>query len=97
MPHTAAASPAPAAQRASAAQPASAAAAPPRAIRAVGVVGAGLMASQLATLFAQQLLVPVTMSDLSAERVEAARAGIRARLPAGPTAPCTTPSARCDW
>lgn len=80
MPHTAAASPAPAAQRASAAQPASAAAAPPRAIRAVGVVGAGLMASQLATLFAQQLRVPVTMSDLSAERVEAARAGIRARL-----------------
>jgi 3-hydroxyacyl-CoA dehydrogenase len=38
------------------------------------------MASQLATLFAQQLRVPVTMSDLSAERVEAARAGIRARL-----------------
>lgn len=38
------------------------------------------MASQLAMLFAQQLRVPVTMSDLSAERVEAALAGIRSRL-----------------
>lgn len=68
MPHTTDASPAPAAPPA------------PRGVRAVGVIGAGLMASQLATLFAQQLRVPVTMSDLSAERVEAARAGIRARL-----------------
>jgi 3-hydroxyacyl-CoA dehydrogenase len=49
-------------------------------VRSIGVIGAGLMASQLATLFAQQLRVPVTMSDLSADRVEAARAGIRARL-----------------
>ncbi|MGY3564629.1 3-hydroxyacyl-CoA dehydrogenase NAD-binding domain-containing protein [Sinomonas sp. RB5] len=68
MPHTTASSPAPAAPPA------------PRGVRAVGVIGAGLMASQLATLFAQQLRVPVTMSDLSAERVEAARVGIRARL-----------------
>ncbi|GAB2761901.1 3-hydroxyacyl-CoA dehydrogenase family protein [Sinomonas soli] len=52
----------------------------PRPVRSIGVIGAGLMASQLATLFAQQLRVPVTMSDLSADRVEAARAGIRARL-----------------
>ncbi|GAB3281633.1 hypothetical protein GCM10027449_22840 [Sinomonas notoginsengisoli] len=49
-------------------------------VRAVGVVGAGLMASQLATLFAQQLRVPVMMSDLSAERVDSALTGIRARL-----------------
>lgn len=49
-------------------------------VTAVGVIGAGLMASQLATLFAQQLRVPVTMSDLSAERVDAALAGIRSRL-----------------
>ncbi|MEN2744139.1 3-hydroxyacyl-CoA dehydrogenase [Sinomonas halotolerans] len=55
-------------------------AAPVRSLAAVGVVGAGLMASQLATLFAQQLRVPVTMSDLSAERVGAALTGIRARL-----------------
>ncbi len=38
------------------------------------------MAAQLATLFAQQLRVPVTMSDLSAERVDAALGAIRARL-----------------
>jgi 3-hydroxyacyl-CoA dehydrogenase len=38
------------------------------------------MASQLATLFAQQLRVPVTMSDLAADRVDAALAGIRTRL-----------------
>ncbi|WP_433874602.1 3-hydroxyacyl-CoA dehydrogenase NAD-binding domain-containing protein [Sinomonas atrocyanea] len=70
MPHTAAApSPAPLASAPS-----------PRPLRAVGVVGAGLMAAQLATLFAQQLRVPVTMSDLSAERVDAALAAIRARL-----------------
>jgi 3-hydroxyacyl-CoA dehydrogenase len=30
----------------------------------VGVVGAGLMASQLAMLFAQRLEVPVVMTDL---------------------------------
>lgn len=52
----------------------------PRSFSAVGVIGAGLMASQLATLFAQQLRVPVTMSDLSADRLDAAKAGIRARL-----------------
>lgn len=52
----------------------------PRSFSAVGVIGAGLMASQLATLFAQQLRVPVTMSDLSADRIDAAKAGIRARL-----------------
>ncbi|GAA2198966.1 3-hydroxyacyl-CoA dehydrogenase [Sinomonas flava] len=70
MPHTAAAP-----------SPASRASAPsPRPLRAIGVVGAGLMASQLATLFAQQLRVPVTMSDLSAERVDAALGAIRARL-----------------
>ncbi|WP_413248429.1 3-hydroxyacyl-CoA dehydrogenase NAD-binding domain-containing protein [Sinomonas flava] len=70
MPHTAAApSPAPCASAPS-----------PRPLRAVGVVGAGLMAAQLATLFAQQLRVPVTMSDLSAERVDAALGAIRARL-----------------
>jgi 3-hydroxyacyl-CoA dehydrogenase len=61
-------------------EPARAAAPARQRVRAVGVIGAGLMASQLATLFAQQLRVPVTMSDLSAERVESARAGIRARL-----------------
>jgi len=36
----------------------------------VGIVGAGLMASQLALLFARQLKVPVVMTDLDQERVE---------------------------
>lgn len=36
----------------------------------VGVVGAGLMAAQIALLFAQRLGVPVTMRDLDQERVD---------------------------
>ena len=52
----------------------------PSAIEAVGVVGAGLMASQLALLFAQNLRVPVKISDLSADRVQSALARIRDRL-----------------
>lgn len=41
-----------------------------RPVTKVGVVGAGLMASQMALLFAQRLEVPVVMTDLDAERVE---------------------------
>jgi len=40
-----------------------------RPVTKVGVVGAGLMASQMALLFAQRLEVPVAMTDLDAERV----------------------------
>lgn len=36
----------------------------------VGVVGAGLMASQLGLLFAQRLLVPVVLTDLDQERID---------------------------
>ncbi|WP_034265241.1 3-hydroxyacyl-CoA dehydrogenase NAD-binding domain-containing protein [Actinospica robiniae] len=36
----------------------------------VGVVGAGLMASQLATLFVQRLAVPVVLTDIDQERVD---------------------------
>ena len=36
----------------------------------VGVVGAGLMASQLATLFVQRLAVPVVLTDIDRERVD---------------------------
>ena len=43
----------------------------------VGVVGAGLMASQLAALFAKRLQVPVVMTDLDADRVEKGLAWIR--------------------
>ncbi len=41
-----------------------------RPITKVGVVGAGLMASQLALLFLRRLEVPVVISDLDAARVE---------------------------
>ena len=39
-------------------------------VKKVGIVGAGLMASQLALLFARQLKVPVVMTDLDQERVD---------------------------
>jgi 3-hydroxyacyl-CoA dehydrogenase/enoyl-CoA hydratase/carnithine racemase len=41
-----------------------------RPVTKVGVVGAGLMASQLALLFAQRLLVPVVLTDLDQARVD---------------------------
>jgi 3-hydroxyacyl-CoA dehydrogenase/enoyl-CoA hydratase/carnithine racemase len=40
-----------------------------RTVTKVGIVGAGLMASQLALLFAQRLEVPVVLTDLDDERV----------------------------
>jgi 3-hydroxyacyl-CoA dehydrogenase/enoyl-CoA hydratase/carnithine racemase len=42
-----------------------------RPVTKVGVVGAGLMASQLALLFARRLEVPVVLTDIDQERVEA--------------------------
>lgn len=41
-----------------------------RKVTKVGVVGAGLMASQLALLFARRLEVPVVLTDLDQERVD---------------------------
>ncbi|HEY5248212.1 MAG TPA: 3-hydroxyacyl-CoA dehydrogenase NAD-binding domain-containing protein [Dermatophilaceae bacterium] len=41
-----------------------------RPVTKVGIVGAGLMASQLAMLFAQRLEVPIVMTDLDQVRVE---------------------------
>ncbi|NQU37641.1 MAG: enoyl-CoA hydratase/isomerase family protein [Actinobacteria bacterium] len=41
-----------------------------RKVNKVGVVGAGLMASQMALLFARSLQVPVIMTDLDQERVD---------------------------
>lgn len=48
-----------------------------RPVRSVGIVGAGLMAGQLAVLFARRLRVPVVMRDIDDERVAAGLAGIR--------------------
>jgi 3-hydroxyacyl-CoA dehydrogenase/enoyl-CoA hydratase/carnithine racemase len=41
-----------------------------RPVAKVGIVGAGLMASQLALLFARQLKVPVVMTDIDRTRVD---------------------------
>ena len=41
-----------------------------RPVRKVGVVGAGLMAGQLALVFARKLRVPVVMTDIDQERVD---------------------------
>ncbi len=53
-----------------------------RKVTKVGVVGAGLMASQLALLFAKRLQVPVVMTDLDQERVDKGVAYVRADLEA---------------
>jgi 3-hydroxyacyl-CoA dehydrogenase/enoyl-CoA hydratase/carnithine racemase len=49
----------------------------PRRIRKVGIVGAGLMATQLATLFLRRLEVPVVLRDIERARVDEALATIR--------------------
>lgn len=52
----------------------------PRRVERVGVVGAGLMASQLATLFLLRLQTPLVISDVDPARVEEAIATIQAEL-----------------
>ena len=49
----------------------------PRRIQKVGVIGAGLMATQLATLFLRRLEVPLVITDVDTSRVEEAVASIR--------------------
>lgn len=46
----------------------------------VGIVGAGLMAAQIAMLFAQRLGVPVVMRDLDQERVDKGLAAVRSSV-----------------
>ena len=52
----------------------------PRRIGKVGVVGAGLMAAQLATLLLRRLEAPIVLSDLEQSRVDTAIEEIRAEL-----------------
>ncbi len=52
----------------------------PRRIEKVGVVGAGLMATQLAALFLRRLQVPLVITDVDPERVAEAIAAIHADL-----------------
>ena len=49
----------------------------PRRIEQVGIVGAGLMATQLATLFLRRLEVPIVLRDLEQGTVDRAVASIR--------------------
>ena len=49
----------------------------PRRVQKVGIVGAGLMATQLATLFLRRLEVPVVLRDVEQARVDDALAAIR--------------------
>jgi 3-hydroxyacyl-CoA dehydrogenase/enoyl-CoA hydratase/carnithine racemase len=53
-----------------------------RDVKKVGIVGAGLMAAQLATLFLRRLEVPIAIRDLDQEIVDRAVAGIEAELAA---------------
>ncbi|MBV8478696.1 MAG: enoyl-CoA hydratase/isomerase family protein [Actinobacteria bacterium] len=52
----------------------------PRTVQKVGIVGAGLMAAQLATLFLRRLEVPVVLRDLDRARVDEALAAIREQV-----------------
>ncbi len=51
-----------------------------RPVTKVGIVGAGLMAGQLALLFARQLQVPVHLTDLDQSRVDKGLAYVRAEV-----------------
>jgi 3-hydroxyacyl-CoA dehydrogenase/enoyl-CoA hydratase/carnithine racemase len=51
-----------------------------RQVTSVGVVGAGLMASQLALLFARRLQVPVILTDIDQERVDRGLGYIRGEI-----------------
>jgi 3-hydroxyacyl-CoA dehydrogenase/enoyl-CoA hydratase/carnithine racemase len=53
-----------------------------RAVSRVGIVGAGLMASQLALLFARRLQVPVIMSDVDQERADRGLAAVHGEIDA---------------
>ena len=52
----------------------------PRAVSKVGIVGAGLMAAQLAALFLRRLEVPVAMRDISDDALANARESIESEL-----------------
>jgi 3-hydroxyacyl-CoA dehydrogenase/enoyl-CoA hydratase/carnithine racemase len=53
---------------------------PPRKLEKIGIVGAGLMATQLATLFLKRLGVPLVIRDLDQDTVDRAVAAIREEL-----------------
>ena len=68
----------------------------PRKIAKIGVVGAGLMATQLATLLLKRLGVPLVIRDLEQETVDRAVAAIRKELE-GRWAPVTGTTSVADF
>ncbi len=52
----------------------------PRPVTQVGIVGAGLMATQLATLFLRRLELPLVLADVDEQALERARTAIEAEL-----------------
>jgi 3-hydroxyacyl-CoA dehydrogenase/enoyl-CoA hydratase/carnithine racemase len=54
----------------------------PRPVNAVGIVGAGLMATQLATLFLRRLELPLVIADVDEQALDRARGAIEAELAA---------------
>jgi 3-hydroxyacyl-CoA dehydrogenase/enoyl-CoA hydratase/carnithine racemase len=70
---------------------------PPRRIEKVGLVGAGLMATQLATLFLRRLEVPLVVRDLSGEIVERALGEIRGEVQARKPFLATIVSGTTGW
>jgi 3-hydroxyacyl-CoA dehydrogenase/enoyl-CoA hydratase/carnithine racemase len=52
----------------------------PRRVAKVGIVGAGLMATQLATLFLRRLELPLVIADVDEQALERARGAIEAEL-----------------
>ena len=53
---------------------------PPRKVQKVGIVGAGLMATQLATLFLRRLEVPIVLRDIDQGKIDGALEAIRGAL-----------------
>jgi 3-hydroxyacyl-CoA dehydrogenase/enoyl-CoA hydratase/carnithine racemase len=60
-------------------------AAQPRTVEKVGIVGAGLMARQIAALFAKRLQVPLVIRDVDQETVDEAIAAIEGNVSGGTT------------
>jgi len=69
----------------------------PRPVEKVGIVGAGLMASQIATLVLRRLEVPVVLKDVSQEIVDAAVERVRAEAGARKPFLATIVSGTTGW
>jgi 3-hydroxyacyl-CoA dehydrogenase/enoyl-CoA hydratase/carnithine racemase len=69
----------------------------PRKVEKVGIAGAGLMATQLATLFLRRLELPLVISDISDEIVDSALETIRADVEPDAAALVTATTSYADF